>query len=166
MTKKVFVIAFGLILMADGFAQELSQAVMVPAAGIVVGGGKHYTQTIGEPAIIILASDENLLTEGFQQPRVKLQPPGNKPDGSGVNAYPNPVKDIIWIELFGDFSRTFNISIVNIYGLEVYREELSFTGTFWYKDYRTVSDLKPGFYLIRFISKDGIINRTIKIEKM
>lgn len=166
MPRRVSVFIFGLVfLMADVCSQQLSHQVMVPAAGIVISGGTHYTHTIGEPAILILASEEKLLTEGFQQPRVKMQI-GTKPDGNGVNAYPNPVKDIIWIELFGDFSRTFNITIINIYGLEVFREELSFTGKFWYKDYRSVADLKPGFYLIRFISKDGTINRTIKVEKM
>jgi len=166
MCKRGAIIVFWMIfLLADAISQQLSHQVMVPAAGIVVSGGRHYTHTIGEPAVLALASEENLLTEGFQQPRVKMQT-GTKPDGNGVNAYPNPVKDIIWIELFGDFSRTFTISIINIYGLEVYREKLSFTDQYWYKDYRSVADLKPGMYLIRFISTDGKIYRTIKVEKM
>lgn len=166
MHRKGLIVALGLIfIMSDAISQQVSHQVMVPAAGVVVGGGKHYTHTIGEPAIVLLASENYLLTQGFQQPGVKLQT-GTKPDGNGVNAYPNPMVDVLWLELFGDNSRDFIISIINIYGTELYREELSFTGKFWYKDFRSVSELKPGLYFVRFISKDGAINRAIKVEKM
>lgn len=163
--KGAIIVGMLIFSMTEAICQHISHQVMVPAAGLVSVGGKHFSQTIGEPAIVLLSSDNYILTQGFQQPPVKLMN-GIKPDGNGVNAYPNPMTDIIWFELFGDVSRTFTISIINTYGNEVYREELKFTGKFWFKDYRSVSDLKPGLYLVRFLSKDGAIRRTIKVEKM
>ncbi|MGD0583441.1 MAG: T9SS type A sorting domain-containing protein [Bacteroidales bacterium] len=147
------------------FSQEISHEVMVPAAGIITAGTIDFSQTIGETAVDIFPGQDYVLTQGFQQPRMVLTS-GTKPEGTGVNAYPNPVSDILTIELFGETARSFIISIVNIYGSAVLTTELNFTGPYWYKLEQPVDNLPPGLYLVNIVSRDKVVRRTIKIEKM
>jgi hypothetical protein len=137
------IILFLIVFKGNLFSQDLSHQVLVPVAGIAYSSGLSYSQTIGETAVVIINSYDYVLTQGFQQPLVKisksLPPPGN-----GVKVYPNPVTDILNIEFFGQKDRTFRIELVTISGIKVMSEKRVFNGQFW----------------------DTIINRTFKIDIM
>jgi hypothetical protein len=150
---------------ANLFSQELSHQVLVPIAGVTSTGSVNYSQTIGETAVEIFTSLDFVLTQGFQQPGMKLTNE-TPPPGTGVNIYPNPVADYLTFELFGDAARTFRIDILNMTGTVVYTKNIKFTDKFWYKEPVYVDFLVMGLYLIRITSEDRIINRTFKIEKM
>jgi len=150
---------------ATTFSQELSNQVMVPAAGLFTNSALDLGQTIGESAVTCLVTDDFTLTQGFQQPRI-IYSPGTKPEGTGVNVYPSPVTESLTIELFGEVARMLTVTIVNIYGSEIYSEKFNFTGPYWYKITRQVSDLSQGIYMVRVISSDKFVRRTIKFEKL
>lgn len=147
------------------FSQEISHEVLVPVAGIVSTGEMEFTQTIGETAIQIIGTSDIILTQGFQQPRITFSPE-IAPLGNGVNVYPNPVTDIVNVELFGDGSRSFRIDIITISGTLVRSEKMFFSDPFWQIRQYSVDQLSKGLYFIRVISDDGVINRTFKITKM
>ena len=149
----------------NAFAQQLSHQVLLPAAGIVSTGAINYSQTIGETAVTMISSTEFILTQGFQQPGIKLIP-GDPPQGNGVKAYPNPVIDYLNIELFGEKGRSFRVTVVNINGIIIYTEDLSFVEKYWHKLEIPVSGLANGTYFVRVVSKDGFIGKSFKIEKM
>jgi hypothetical protein len=146
-------------------SQELSHSVMVPAAGIVSTGGLSYTQTVGETAIEIISGSGFVFTQGFQQPGIKIEPDINN-NGNGVNVYPNPVTDFVYVKLFGNTPRKFKIEVISMVGTVVTSGTLSFITTFSYEQQIDMGNLKSGFYLVRVYSEDGVINRTFKIEKM
>lgn len=152
-------------IMSDAFSQELSHQVMVPAAGLFSNSTVFLSQTVGETAIEIFKDIDYTITQGFQQPGIKLIP-GTKPAGTGVKVYPNPVEETLTVELFGETGRSFIVTVVNIYGAIVCTVELSFTDPYWYMLQQPVDDLAPGLYLVKVKSRDGVVNRTIKIEKM
>jgi len=157
-----------LIIMSSGtnlFSQELSQQVLVPVAGVSSTASISYSQTIGETAVEIIGCPEFTFTQGFQQPRMTFLP-GNVPAGTGVDAYPNPATDIITIKLFGQDPRDFRIDVLNIAGTIVYTENVCFTDKYYLEKAIPVSQLYKGIYLVRVFSKDGVISRTFKIEKM
>jgi hypothetical protein len=165
MRKKANILAI-LIAFAGGTAlsQELTHQVMVPAAGIMTSGKIDLSQTIGESAVEIFSGQDYTITEGFQQPRIiKLDTGGPL---HGINVYPNPVEEMLTIELSGQTSRSFVISIYNMYGVTVHSKELDFSGPFWYKLEQPVDDLTPGLYLVTVFSRDRVIRRVFKIEKM
>ncbi|MBA4322723.1 MAG: hypothetical protein C0408_07895 [Odoribacter sp.] len=170
-TDKIVIIRGKILLLVilfsgvNAFSQHLSHQVLLPAAGVAANGGVNYSQTIGETAVEIISSTDYLLTQGFQQPRLKLLP-GNPPQGNGVKAYPNPAVDFVNIELFGETGRIFRISVININGTIVYSEDLSFGERYWHIQEIPVTRLARGLYFIRVVSRDGIINRSFKIEKM
>jgi hypothetical protein len=147
------------------FSQQLSNQVIVSAANVVSTANLSYSQTIGESITDIFTSFDFTLTQGFQQPGIKLTVV-NPPNGNGVNAYPNPATDYIKIELFGETERTFWIEIFNINGNTKYIEKLTFDDKFWFIKEIDVSDFALGIYLIRVTSEDKLISRTFKIEKL
>lgn len=162
-SKILFLVLFFIV--TEAYSQQLSMQVIVPTAGVVLSSGYNYSQTIGEAAVEIVSSNDYILTQGFQQPPIKVIQRNDK-NGNGVNVYPNPVVDYVNVELFGDIPREFRISIVNITGTIVYSEDLRFGEKFWHLQEIVVSGLVRGFYFVRVLSKDGVISRTFKIEKM
>ncbi len=147
------------------YSQGLSHQVLVPGAGVMVAGGISYSQTIGETAVQLIGDSEHVLTQGFQQPRLKITI-GMAPRGNGVNVYPNPVTDYLKIEFFGERARNYSFSIINISGQKVFSDEIDFSDSHWYIREIPFRNFVRGFYFIRIISKDALINRTFKIEKM
>ena len=149
---------------AEGFSQQLSHQVLVPAAGLITTGTINYSQTIGETAVEIMSSGF-ILTQGFQQPGM-LNTGDTPPAGTGVNVYPNPATDFVNVKLFGDVARKFRIEIINISGTTVSSTTMDFITQYYYIQQIDVSRLAIGFYFVRVTSDDSIIKRTFKIEKM
>jgi extracellular elastinolytic metalloproteinase len=147
------------------YSQELSQQILVPVAGVTSTGSINYSQTIGETAVEIISSSDFTFTQGFQQPGITLTL-GNPPAGNGVDVYPNPATDIVTIKFFGENPRDFRIDILNIAGTIVYTENVSFSDKYYVEKVIPVSQLNKGMYFVRVFSKDGVINRSFKIEKM
>jgi hypothetical protein len=147
------------------YSQGLSHQVLLPGASVLYTNGIHYSQTIGESATELLSTSDFELTQGFQQPSMKIVP-GTVPPGNGVNAYPNPATEFMKLELFGDVARSFRISVSNISGTQVYTKDLDFLDKYWYVHEIPVSSFSPGLYFIHIVSKDGAFRRSFKIEKL
>jgi Secretion system C-terminal sorting domain len=167
MVRNVLVLLLLLILCSGTnlFSQELSQQVLVPVAGVSSTASINYSQTIGETAVEIISCPEYTFTQGFQQPIMTFLP-GIVPAGNGVEAYPNPATDIVTIKLFGQEPRDFRIDVLNIAGTIVYTENVCFTDKYYLEKAIPVSQLYKGIYFVKVFSKDGVISRTFKIEKM
>jgi hypothetical protein len=162
-TKVIFIIY--LFSSAGLYAQTLSQWVMVPAAGITVKDGKNYQQTIGETAVELFDLSDYKLTQGYQQPRFE-EPNGNGNMGTGVEVYPNPAVEYIELKLFGESARKFRIDLINFAGSVLKTQKLEFKSKYYYVERWDAGEFKPGFYIIRVISEDGVISRSFKIEKV
>ncbi len=160
------IIFFALLgIVSEIHSQELSHQVLVPVAGVINTEALSYSHTIGETAVEIFTSSDFVFTQGFQQPGVKFTRE-NPPPGTGVKVYPNPVKDYVNIEVFGDVARTFRVEVINISGTITITEKLIFSDMYWYILQIPVENLSKGLYFVRIMSEDGVISRTFKIEKM
>ena len=146
-------------------SQMLSHQVLVPMAGIASGGNLYYSHTVGETAVEIVGCSEYLFTQGFQQPGIRFTHE-TPPPGTGVNVYPNPVSDFLTIELFGQSARAFRVDIINVMGTIVLSERKIFYDRFWYREPHNIENLIKGFYVVRIMSDDRMINRIFKIEKL
>jgi hypothetical protein len=166
MRLKGFVAALLLLLLGEfAFSQRISHEVLVPAANVVKKGNYIYQQTIGEPVVTIIGDYDYILTQGYQQPRIKVLD-DDTDIGNGAEAYPNPVVDILTVKIWGDTYRDLKISMYNFQGVMLFETERSFvTG---YREFIEipVSTYRPGIYFVRVTSSDKVIIRTFKIEKM
>lgn len=149
----------------NGFSQQLSHQVLVPAAGLATAGVINYSQTIGETAVEIMANSGFELTQGFQQPGMKnIAEVPHK--GTGVDVYPNPATDYINVKMFGDVARKFRIEIINMTGTIVSSMTMDFITKYYYIQQIDVTRLTLGIYFVRITSDDSVISRIFKIEKM
>jgi len=146
------------------FSQQLSHQVLVPAAGLATSPTINYSQTIGETAVDVISGSGFILTQGFQQPGMKVT--DNTPAGTGVDVYPNPASDFIYVKLFGAEARKYRIEIINIAGTIVSSVTMDFITDYNIVQRIDISDLTFGFYFVRVASFDAKINRVFKIEKM
>jgi hypothetical protein len=162
-TKLLLLIYF--ITGAVSFAQTLSNQVMVPAANIVTKSSVNYRQTIGETAVEIVNRGNYVLTQGFQQPGMLIKDPVIY-KGNGVNVYPNPVNEYIEIKLFGESARKFKIDLINFAGRVIKTGTIEFFDAYFYIQRWEAGEFIPGFYIVRVVSDDGVINRSFKIEKI
>ena len=150
---------------ASLFSQQLSNQVMVPAAGLTTAGVINYSQTIGETSVEIISGSGFVLTQGFQQPGMKIS--DTSPHlGTGVEVYPNPATEFIYVKLFGSVARNFRIEIINLTGTVIKSMAMNFITDYDYIEQIDVTGLKLGFYFVRVISDDSIVKRIFKIEKM
>lgn len=147
------------------YSQGLSNQVIVPVAGLQTSSKVHYSQTVGEAAVEVIGSSEYVFTQGFQQPGIKIVKE-NPPPGNGVKVYPNPVFDLVNIEMFGNVTRTFLIDFISISGTIIRSEKFEFKDQYWFCQPFSVTDYSRGLFLIRIKSTDGSINRVFKIEKL
>lgn len=147
------------------FSQQLSHQVLVPLAGIATDSRISFTQTVGETAVEISGCDRFVFTQGFQQPAIRFTNE-TAPKGTGIKVYPNPVSDYVFVELYGEISRSFTIDVINSNGTIVMTFKRDFYDQYWLKEPHNTQNLKSGFYLVRVLSDDGLINRTFKIEKI
>lgn len=151
--------------LTTAYSQQLSHQVLLPAAGVAAGSGINYSQTIGETAVTLFNSEDFVLTQGFQQPGIKLiaEIP---PVGTGIEVYPNPVADYLRVEFFGETGRSFKVLVMTISGSVVYTRDLKFAGKYWFILEIPVGHFGNGIYFVRIISTDGVIGRSFKIEKI
>jgi len=160
---KVLLILF-LFSGTTAFSQQLSNQVLVPAAGLATSTTINYSQTIGETAVDVISGSGFTLTQGFQQPAMKIT--DITPTGTGVDVYPNPASDYIYVKLFGAEARRYRIEIINIAGTIVSSVTMDFITDYNIVQRFDISDLTFGFYFVRVSSFDAKINRVFKIEKM
>ncbi|MEQ9288803.1 MAG: T9SS type A sorting domain-containing protein [Cyclobacteriaceae bacterium] len=67
--------------------------------------------TIGELAIEEYRSDEIIVTQGVQQPSIRIVKLGLDDESGTINIYPNPTTSIINIEVLGD-KKPIDLSII------------------------------------------------------
>ena len=146
-------------------AQHLSNQVIAPLGDVISKEGIFYSHTIGETAVELFSTYGYDLTQGFQQPLVKFIP-GTKPQGTGVKVYPNPVLDNVYVEFFGSQRANFSILVININGMIMFSDEVSFIENYWQIIDIPVSTLSMGIYFVRIRNEAGTISRTFKIEKI
>jgi hypothetical protein len=146
-------------------AQQVSRKVLVPASSIASAGGFFISQTVGEPMIELTGDESYTLTQGFQQPSASILIDQVRV-GNGVKVYPNPVRDNLTLELFGEQSLDYHVMIFGFNGAIYYRNDYPCVGKFKHTITLDVSRYQRGTYFVKVVTSDGMISRLFKIEKI
>ena len=93
-----------------GFSQNMMPSVTNLAGYDLSALGLITTVSIGEPAILTLASDNNIITQGFLQPEILPC------QDLSLTYYPNPTKGELTIEAFGCDVRIKSIQVLDVWG--------------------------------------------------
>lgn len=163
-------IIFGIFLL--GFirtgAQSLDRDVLASAGAYSQASGLTLSYTIGEVAVSTLTGASSIMTQGFQQPDGLFVGIVDPLSGHVTwSAYPNPVSEILKLEIGSSTNDELIISCNDLLGrtvlplqyLDVIRGETSHVEM-------DVRHLTPAMYFVRIMRKaDGIPMETIRIVK-
>lgn len=140
-----------LIMVYLSTAQSISSSVIALAGGFEkTPGGMTLSWTVGEPIVDPIRSDNILLTQGFQQPGLRIST--GYEDLSfqyDLRVYPNPTSHVLQMQ--SDFPETITFQLVDINGKLIRKDS-------WMRTYQLdVSGLSSGVYAIYYIAKGSIV---------
>nr|NQU94259.1 T9SS type A sorting domain-containing protein [Bacteroidota bacterium] len=164
---------FQLIVLFTVFSGSLfSQAIPLQLFSSAGGNNEvhqclNMNWAIGEIFVETLYSNSRILTQGFHQdasfyePLVKIF--DTNPSGQvDISVYPNPVSDILIIDISHerDWHDTYQVHIINLLGETILISKLSY-----HSQKINLSDLKPGTYLLTIQNLDESFTYKTKIVK-
>ena len=154
-----------LILTAKSFEQTIPRHVIASAGNSVFLSDISISSTVGQTPFLTLSDQSHFLTQGFQQPTLRINP-NNVPFGEFIQVYPNPVIDYLTLILSLNESKDFYIKIYTLTGYEVqsvFAPRLE-NGLPYKLDF---SSLPDGMYLL-YIYEAALernLYKVIKVEK-
>ncbi len=160
--KKLLTIIL-VLLSFTGFSQTVSRSVLASGGSVYSGSSYIVTSTIGEPVIGTATQGSYTVTQGFEQGYFTAP---DKINDITVNyrMYPNPVQNILYLELSADKAPNLNMSIFDVNGHCVISNEINFAGNSA-KISQDVSNFAIGTYLIKIQDNEGKVLQTLKFIK-
>lgn len=160
---KTILIITGLVIVGSCFAQtEIKKSSISSGGGSVTTGTTTIIYAIGEVAVQETKQESIQLSEGFVgldmavKNALSLNEYGKL---YNIKAYPNPVKDILNIELPDE--NDFDLYLYNITGEVVLKKKAVDKPA-----QINVSELTPGIYLLSIIDRKNHKFKNIKIQKL
>ena len=144
---------------------QLTPTVISSAGGYTETGDISLAWTLGELAVSTLSTTDMILTQGFQQPFLLDINAIDDPEFSwSVNAYPNPVSEILNLRFNIDKTMDLQLELYDITGKKLVikmlpsimpggRETLDFSG------------FRDGIYILKITSEKQKIRKIYKIQK-
>ncbi len=145
-------------------AQSLSPEVIATAGDYNEAGGVSLSWTVGEPVVTTISSNDNILTQGFQQPDYRIETNVEdifKPYFS-VKIYPNPSSDIINIEVKAVKDENARFVLFDATGKQITEINLQFNQP----ALMDLSQYASGNYFGRLLSADSKVISSHSIQKI
>lgn len=164
---KQFLLVFSLLISATAICQSLSPFVISSTGNFSTAGGNSLSSTTGEVAVTTLASANNFLTQGFQQPErnntfvVTLN---NSP--IHIDVYPNPTTDLTFITIQGTNLQKMDVSLYDLLGRKVMTASQKSSGTSEQTFTFDLTSLPATLYFVRVTNIDGKDYATVKLNKI
>ena len=112
-----------LLLFSTSVYSQNSEQFIGSSGGDYTNSQAQLSFTLGEVVVETISSSGNMLTQGFQQPNLILTTLIDNSDFEGLNVYPNPFEDILYIEQ--RVQNEIQISLIDIAGRVVQKYEVS-----------------------------------------
>jgi len=113
-----------IFLLLPSFSFLFAQSSLITPQLISSSGGtltqENYNLcfSLGEIAIETFVQGESILTQGFHQENYQISMINEVPENAIINIYPNPSRDIIYID--SNTEKTLSLKIKNMNGREVF----------------------------------------------
>lgn len=142
-----------------GISQSLTPTVVASSGEFFSAGSASLSWTLGEVVIDSYFGTNNQLTQGFQQPEIRLLTVEEYNPAIVISVFPNPTTDILNFSITG-LSNSYQVAIFDMSG-KLIAEKLftEFANTQF-----DLSAFESGIYLMQIKSGNELI-KTIKIEK-
>ncbi len=147
-------------------AQTLTPTVVSPGGGIDKTETVQVEWTVGESAIATISTVDNIYTEGFHQPalRVVAEAAANASLSSlyEINVAPNPVASILTVSIRSEESGKVFLSLSDLNGKKLSVAETAAVGS---KEI-DMTALAAGLYILHVYDHDENLIKSYKISKI
>lgn len=163
--KKLTILTIGFFFAVLSFGQSLSLDVVATAGDYFVGENGSLSWTLGEPIIETFASDDLILTQGFQQSYYSVVAVQDlETDTYDVKIFPIPARDFINIEITSQIDpANLNLELYDVMGNVVFQKYIENT-TFFEKIYLTGYQTNMFFLKVSNTTNQQV--KTFKILKV
>ncbi|MCD4768808.1 MAG: T9SS type A sorting domain-containing protein [Bacteroidales bacterium] len=163
--KNLYLISGFFLLSSFAFSQNsLINRVVASGGDYTAGTNYRLTYTVGDLIVKKMTSANINLTTGFQQTWDLSVGIDDTEELMEVNAFPNPVTDLVRLDISSAEYREISVEILSITGTIV--KTLKFEGPFNGRIVEiNMSEVNPGLYLMRVSSGNGKLNRAIRLIK-
>ena len=148
---KYFLLSSMLMVVHLASGQYLSSSVIGLAGGYEkTPNGMTLSWTVGEPVVDPIRSEKILLTQGFQQPGLKVATGFEDPTfESSLQVYPNPVGQVLQMQ--SDYPASLDFRLVDMTG------KLILQGSWITEHTMDVSQLSPGMYALYYLAEGRMV---------
>ncbi len=150
------------LLVTTGFSQtELRKSSLSTGGGSASSGNLYMVYAIGEIGVQESTSGNILLSEGFVGPDLTALV-GIEDYGvlNGLKIYPNPVKDMLQINLLQ--TGTYEVHIFDLTGKEILNRNIEDSNEAQYN----IANFKTGVYLLVIADRENKLAATVKLQKL
>lgn len=143
-------------------AQTASPEVISSAGGTDNAGNWIIEWTLGEAIAETYSDQDGYITQGFNQPAIKIAGKFVSDLPGGINIYPNPVHDQLMVYFNDKIESRLIINVVDLFGKKISVNECSINSIQAEIDF---SHVTPGIYLLTLTQANGALSKTYRITK-
>ena len=163
MKKLVLVISCS-VLSAAGFSQSKTLELNPAAGDFYTGSDFTLSWTIGEGIIETFSNDDMVLTQGFQQPSLKITLIEESDEGNfQINVYPNPTSDFLTINIVSEDEISCTTSLYDMAGRLLYSKALKGSEL---TENINLTKYSSDLYILRILDSKGKLLQTYKVQKI
>ncbi len=161
MNKRLLQLVIPLLLPPVAFSQSLAPSVVSAQGGYDRSEKIAVEWTLGENLTETGKPGDKVITQGFQQPFLKVRP-AKKAARARVAVHPNPVDQLLNIQIKEDSSSTYVASLLRRDGVPMMSVTIPAGQSTTQID---MSSLPSGLYLLRIVTSSGTPYVTYRILK-
>jgi len=163
--RKILLSILLIISIESIFSQSISREVNSSAGEYFISNNSSISWTLGEIITETFVSDDNTLTQGFQQSLLYVFSIDEKPDSIfNINVYPNPTNSILNIIIGSKVKTSISIKLFDIHGNCLFDKEINVNKNFYVKI--NFSNYRNSIYLLKIISSKNKFVKSYKIQKV
>ncbi|HNS17389.1 MAG TPA: T9SS type A sorting domain-containing protein [Bacteroidales bacterium] len=146
-------------------AQSLIPEVIASAGDIFTSKNGSLSWTLGEAVTETISSENSLLTQGFQQSFLQILKVDSPEDPDvGVTVYPNPVKDLLTVEITSlEKEPQIQLELFDFVGQRIYDQTIR---SQTHKEQLDVSPFSSSLFVLRVINLNSHLTQSFKIHKV
>jgi len=164
MKTKLITLSIMLLIAGTCTGQSIARQVISTAGDYASTADASISWTIGEPVTETFTSDNYILLQGFQQGgEYIISPPEGNENGLRdvqFQIYPNPMDDLLVIELKNNPNRNFTVKMFSISGKLILTKQIQ---PYSNLNYINLSKIQSGTYILKILDNNRM--RTFKLIK-
>lgn len=162
--RRITLFLSGILLFGMSSGQHKTLEVNPAAGDLFIGSEYNISWTIGEGVIETFSNDNIVLTQGFQQPSLKITLIEESDKGNfEINVYPNPTSDFVTVNIVSEDDISCNTALYDMAGRLLYSKDLKGSEL---TESINLTKYSSDLYILRILDSKGKLLQTYKVQKI